>query len=328
MPKRRRPPTYTVIFVLLCLLGALAPAASAATGGTTAPGAVSAPSSTSTSTTGESTTATGGSAPTSGAASASPSPLFTASPYPMGAKDWVFPLYQLARVAARNWWSLDQGVDLGATPTSAEHTSSSSRWRAARSSTRASTASATGRPCCSSTAALTPDATSTRPCVTRPRAGRRAQRRPTDRRRRLRDRRHLLGSPSRDRATAGGGEQPRRTAVGPGDIARNTLQPDLGVHRRSARQEGRSEPAQNAPQPRPPQLPRSGLRFPRSSTARACSSRLKLQGWRGGSLLQVSSQARRGCGRSGRGSRCSRTPGRGDMEQVPGWHRARDAARA
>jgi len=113
MPKRRRPPTYTVIFVLVCILGALAPAAFATTGGTTAPGAVSAPSSASTSAIGGSTTATGGSAPTSGASPASSAPPFTASPYPMGATGWVFPLYPLTRVAARSWWSLDQGVDLG-----------------------------------------------------------------------------------------------------------------------------------------------------------------------------------------------------------------------
>jgi murein DD-endopeptidase MepM/ murein hydrolase activator NlpD len=31
----------------------------------------------------------------------------------MGHSGWVFPLYPLARVAPRSWWSLDQGVDLG-----------------------------------------------------------------------------------------------------------------------------------------------------------------------------------------------------------------------
>lgn len=113
MPKRRRPPARIVILVLVCLLGALAPSAFAGTGGTTAPGAVSPPSSTSTSLTGESTTASGGSAPTSGATPVSPARLFTGSPYPMGSTGWVFPLYPLARVAARSWWSLDQGVDLG-----------------------------------------------------------------------------------------------------------------------------------------------------------------------------------------------------------------------
>jgi len=40
-------------------------------------------------------------------------PVFTASPYPMGSRGWVFPLYPLARVASRSWWSLDSGVDLG-----------------------------------------------------------------------------------------------------------------------------------------------------------------------------------------------------------------------
>jgi murein DD-endopeptidase MepM/ murein hydrolase activator NlpD len=40
-------------------------------------------------------------------------PVFTGSPYPMGASGWVFPLYPLARVAAKSWWSLDAGVDLG-----------------------------------------------------------------------------------------------------------------------------------------------------------------------------------------------------------------------
>lgn len=113
MPRRRRPPAHIVTFVVVCILGALAPAALAGTGGTTAPGAVSAPYSSPTSLTGESTTATGGSAPTSGATTVSPAPLFTASPYPMGATGWVFPLYPLARVATRSRWSLDQGVDLG-----------------------------------------------------------------------------------------------------------------------------------------------------------------------------------------------------------------------
>jgi murein DD-endopeptidase MepM/ murein hydrolase activator NlpD len=31
----------------------------------------------------------------------------------MGTSGWVFPLYPLARVAPKSWWSLDQGVDLG-----------------------------------------------------------------------------------------------------------------------------------------------------------------------------------------------------------------------
>jgi murein DD-endopeptidase MepM/ murein hydrolase activator NlpD len=40
-------------------------------------------------------------------------PVFSGSPYPMGARGWVFPLYPLGRVAAKSWWSLDQGVDIG-----------------------------------------------------------------------------------------------------------------------------------------------------------------------------------------------------------------------
>ncbi len=40
-------------------------------------------------------------------------PLFADSPYPMGKRGWVFPLYPYSHVAARSWWSLDQGVDVG-----------------------------------------------------------------------------------------------------------------------------------------------------------------------------------------------------------------------
>jgi murein DD-endopeptidase MepM/ murein hydrolase activator NlpD len=40
-------------------------------------------------------------------------PVFARSPYPPSAHGWVFPLYPLARVAARSWWSLDAGVDVG-----------------------------------------------------------------------------------------------------------------------------------------------------------------------------------------------------------------------
>jgi murein DD-endopeptidase MepM/ murein hydrolase activator NlpD len=42
-----------------------------------------------------------------------PAPAFAGSPYPIGPAGWVFPLYPLARVAPRSWWSLDAGVDLG-----------------------------------------------------------------------------------------------------------------------------------------------------------------------------------------------------------------------
>jgi murein DD-endopeptidase MepM/ murein hydrolase activator NlpD len=31
----------------------------------------------------------------------------------MGTSGWVFPLYPLARVASKTWWSLDAGVDIG-----------------------------------------------------------------------------------------------------------------------------------------------------------------------------------------------------------------------
>jgi murein DD-endopeptidase MepM/ murein hydrolase activator NlpD len=39
--------------------------------------------------------------------------VFARSPYPASTHGWVFPLYPLARVAARSWWSLDAGVDVG-----------------------------------------------------------------------------------------------------------------------------------------------------------------------------------------------------------------------
>ncbi len=55
--------------------------------------------------------ATGGSSPS--APSQPSAPVFAGSPYPMSAGGWVFPLYPLSRVAAKSWWSLDQGVDLG-----------------------------------------------------------------------------------------------------------------------------------------------------------------------------------------------------------------------
>jgi murein DD-endopeptidase MepM/ murein hydrolase activator NlpD len=49
----------------------------------------------------------------SGGTGAIPAPAFAGSPYPVSPGGWVFPLYPLARVAARSWWSLDAGVDLG-----------------------------------------------------------------------------------------------------------------------------------------------------------------------------------------------------------------------
>ena len=42
-----------------------------------------------------------------------PVQVFAHSPYPPSSHGWVFPLYPLGRVAARSWWSLDQGVDVG-----------------------------------------------------------------------------------------------------------------------------------------------------------------------------------------------------------------------
>jgi murein DD-endopeptidase MepM/ murein hydrolase activator NlpD len=42
-----------------------------------------------------------------------PVQVFARSPYPPSSHGWVFPLYPLPRVAARSWWSLDQGVDVG-----------------------------------------------------------------------------------------------------------------------------------------------------------------------------------------------------------------------
>jgi murein DD-endopeptidase MepM/ murein hydrolase activator NlpD len=51
--------------------------------------------------------------PGPGGAGTPSAPVFTGSPYPMGTSGWVFPLYPLARVAPKSWWSLDQGVDLG-----------------------------------------------------------------------------------------------------------------------------------------------------------------------------------------------------------------------
>jgi murein DD-endopeptidase MepM/ murein hydrolase activator NlpD len=54
--------------------------------------------------------------PSSGAAggtSAVSAPVFAGSPYPLSPGGWVFPLYPLSRVAAKSWWSLDMGVDVG-----------------------------------------------------------------------------------------------------------------------------------------------------------------------------------------------------------------------
>ena len=95
-------------------------------------------------------------------AGSTPAPVFAGSPYPISPGGWVFPLYPLARVAARSWWSLDAGVDLGgnANQCGARLLRAGGRERHDRAA-RASKASARLRPCCSSTADPTAGATST-----------------------------------------------------------------------------------------------------------------------------------------------------------------------
>jgi murein DD-endopeptidase MepM/ murein hydrolase activator NlpD len=79
----------------------------ASTGGTAvAPTTTPAPTTPAPTTPAPTTQATGGTTVAS-------APVFAASPYPIGASGWVFPLYPLSHVAARSWWSLDEGVDLG-----------------------------------------------------------------------------------------------------------------------------------------------------------------------------------------------------------------------
>lgn len=92
--------------VLLVALVATPTASAGTIGGAEAP----------TATTPTTTTAgpgTGGSSPTAPGLPAEP--VFSTSPYPLSPKGWVFPLYPLAHVAPRSWWTLDQGVDLGGT---------------------------------------------------------------------------------------------------------------------------------------------------------------------------------------------------------------------
>src|SRR5438270_3060488 len=48
-----------------------------------------------------------------GGTTVAPAPVFAGSPYPVSPAGWVFPLYPLSHVAARSWWSLDMGVDIG-----------------------------------------------------------------------------------------------------------------------------------------------------------------------------------------------------------------------
>jgi hypothetical protein len=101
----RRLKAYAITLVMVSLAGLLTMggvAAGGSSGGTAVP--TPAPTTTGTPTSGA---VTGGASPTT------PAPVFTGSPYPMGPSGWVFPLYPLSHVAARSWWSLDQGVDLG-----------------------------------------------------------------------------------------------------------------------------------------------------------------------------------------------------------------------
>lgn len=58
-------------------------------------------------------TGTGTGAGSGGTGAVAPAPVFPSSPYPIGRRGWVFPLFPLARVASRSWWSQDSGVDLG-----------------------------------------------------------------------------------------------------------------------------------------------------------------------------------------------------------------------
>jgi murein DD-endopeptidase MepM/ murein hydrolase activator NlpD len=115
MPRTRRARARIAIFQLIAAAALLAfahGAGAASVGGTAAPGTET----TSPTPSGPlQPAATGGSTPTASTtpATAPSAPVFTASPYPMSPKGWVFPLYPLARVASRSWWTLDQGIDLG-----------------------------------------------------------------------------------------------------------------------------------------------------------------------------------------------------------------------
>ncbi len=104
MPLRLKTRAVPIAATLMAALScAASPALGAGTGGTAvatpqpAPVPVASP---------PSTAATGGTTVIS-------APIFAASPYPLSAGGWVFPLYPLSHVAAKSWWSLDQGVDLG-----------------------------------------------------------------------------------------------------------------------------------------------------------------------------------------------------------------------
>jgi murein DD-endopeptidase MepM/ murein hydrolase activator NlpD len=101
---RRSALAVTVALVLPALVAEATSAAS--TGGTETPTTPTAPAPTPPAGTPPGGGATGGTTTAS-------APVFAGSPYPIGPRGWVFPLYPLARVAPRGWWSLDAGVDLG-----------------------------------------------------------------------------------------------------------------------------------------------------------------------------------------------------------------------
>jgi len=100
----------TFLLISFCGLAAAAPGALAeATGGVTAPQ----PAPAVTPRTPAAPTTTPAAGGVAGGTATPSAPVFTGSPYPMSPSGWVFPLYPVARVAPRGWWSLDQGVDLG-----------------------------------------------------------------------------------------------------------------------------------------------------------------------------------------------------------------------
>jgi murein DD-endopeptidase MepM/ murein hydrolase activator NlpD len=108
---QRRRLTFAITPVLAAVLGTAAfvqGAPAESTGGTPMPAPTAPAPAPTTPSSGEAPAGT-----TTGGASTPSEPVFTGSPYPMGARGWVFPIYPLARVAPRTWWSLDAGVDLG-----------------------------------------------------------------------------------------------------------------------------------------------------------------------------------------------------------------------
>jgi len=93
------------VVAILGIFGIAQGAPAESTGGTAIPAPTPAPTAPPAS--------TPGSGGATGGATNPSAPVFSGSPYPMGSRGWVFPLYPLARVASRSWWSLDSGVGLG-----------------------------------------------------------------------------------------------------------------------------------------------------------------------------------------------------------------------